>query len=157
MGLRASRRLRVVGIVVVGHSAEVVRGLVAMLAQAAPRVPAGGAGGLSGGRLGTNALQVASVLRRVLAEAAPDGVLVLLDLGSAAMAVDLAVDELAPDERARVVLTSAPFVEGAVMAAVTAGQGAPIGSVRTAAERALDLPKLPGQAEPPEPAEPFDA
>lgn len=132
-----------VGIVVVGHSADVVRGLCAMLAQTAPAVPAGGAGGLSGGRLGTNALEVTGALRRVLAEAGGDGVIVLLDLGSAAIAVELALDELAPEDRARVRVTAAPFVEGAVLAAVTAGQGASLAAVQAAAERALDLPKLP--------------
>jgi dihydroxyacetone kinase phosphotransfer subunit len=132
----------VVGVVVVGHSAEVARGLMGMLAQAAPGVPAGGAGGLSGGRLGTNADEVAAVLRTVLAQTGGDGVLVLLDLGSAGMAIEIALDDLAPDERARVSVSAAPFVEGAVLAAVTAAQGASLAEVRAAAESAIDLPKL---------------
>jgi len=86
----------VVGIVVVGHSADVTRGVVAMIAQAAPAVPAGGAGGLSGGRLGTNAEEVAAVLRAILGRTDGDDVLVLLDLGSAAMALEMALEELAP-------------------------------------------------------------
>jgi PTS hybrid protein len=133
----------VIGLVLVAHSADVVRGVAAMVAQAAPGVPVGGAGGLSGGRLGTNALQVEGALRRVLAAADGDGVLVLLDLGSAAMAVDLALEELDPTDRALVRLTEAPFVEGAVLAAVAAAGGAGMDAVAAAAERACSLPKLP--------------
>jgi dihydroxyacetone kinase phosphotransfer subunit len=137
-----------VGLMLVGHSADVVRGVVAMVAQAAPGVPVDGAGGLRGGRLGTDALAVADALRRVL-RASDDGVLVLVDLGSAAMAVDLAIDELDAEEgsrggaRARVRVSEAPFVEGAVVAAVEAAAGRPLEAVAAAAERALAHPKLP--------------
>ena len=110
-----------IGLVLVAHSADVVRGVVAMVAQAAPGVPVDGAGGLSGGRLGTNGLEVARRAPSRAGRDGRDGVLVLLDLGSASMAVDLALDELDPAERALVRLTEAPFVEGAVLAAVAAG------------------------------------
>lgn len=132
-----------VGIVVVGHSADVTRGVVAMMAQAAPVVPAGGAGGLSGGRLGTNAEEVAAVLRVILGRADGDDVLVLLDLGSAAMALEMALEELAPEERTRVIVSEGPFVEGAVAAAVAAAHGGTPTAVRAAAESALERPKLP--------------
>jgi dihydroxyacetone kinase phosphotransfer subunit len=132
----------VIGLVLVAHSADVVRGVTAMVAQAAPGVPVGGAGGLSGERLGTNGLAVAGALRRVLAAGDGDGVLVFLDLGSAAMAVDLALDELGPADRALVRLTEAPFVEGAVLAAVAVAGGADMDAVVAAAERACALPKL---------------
>src|SRR5688572_9385750 len=91
----------VVGLVLVGHSAEVVRGIAAMVAQAAPAVPVAAAGGLSGGRLRTNALEVGDALRSVLA-VADDGVLALLDLGSAWLALEIALDELPAVDRARV-------------------------------------------------------
>ena len=111
-----------IGLVLVAHSADVVRGVVAMVMQAAPDVPVDGAGGLSGGRLGTNGLEVAGALRRVLEANGRDDVLVLLDLGSASMAVDLALDELDRADRALIRLTEAPIVEGAVLAAVTAAK-----------------------------------
>ncbi len=132
-----------IGLVLVAHSADVVRGVVAMVTQAAPDVPVDGAGGLSGGRLGTNGLEVAGALRRVLEANGRDGVLVLLDLGSASMAVDLALDELDRADRALVRLTEAPIVEGAVLAAVAAAGGAGVDAVAAAAERARTLPKLP--------------
>lgn len=132
-----------IGLVLVAHSADVVRGVVAMVAQAAPGVPVDGAGGLSGGRLGTNSLEVTEALRRVLAASGRDGILVLLDLGSASMAVDLAIDELDPADRALIRLTEAPFIEGAVLAAVAAAGGAGMDAVAAAAERARAMPKLP--------------
>ena len=52
-----------VGLVLVGHSVDVVRGLLAMVRQAAPGVPIEGAGGLSGGRLGTSGVNVAAALQ----------------------------------------------------------------------------------------------
>lgn len=135
--------MSVIGLVLVAHSADVVRGVMAMVAQAAPGVPIGGAGGLSGGRLGTNGLEVADALRRVLGASGVAGVLVFLDLGSASMAVDLALDELDPTERTLVRLTEAPLVEGAVLAAVAAAGGAGMDAVAGAAERARAMPKLP--------------
>jgi PTS hybrid protein len=133
----------VVGLVLVAHSEEVVRGVAAMVAQAAPAVPVAGAGGLGGGRLGTNGLEVATALRHVLAESGPDGVLVLLDLGSAAMATGVALDELEPEERALVRLADAPFLEGAVLAAVAAAGGAGIDAVEAAANGAWSMAKWP--------------
>jgi PTS hybrid protein len=133
----------VVGLVLVAHSEDVVRGVAAMVAQAAPAVPVAGAGGLGGGRLGTNGLEVVAALRTVLVETGTDGVLVLLDLGSAAMAAGVALDELDPGERALVRLTDAPFLEGAVLAAVEAAAGAGIDEVDAAARGAWSIAKWP--------------
>jgi len=133
----------VTGLVLIGHSEDVVRGVLAMVAQAAPGVPAEGAGGLSGGRLGTSAPQVEGALRRALGRAGAAGVVVFLDLGSAALALDIALDGLTATERALVRVTEAPFVEGAVLAAVAAAGGADLDGAVAAAERATDTPKLP--------------
>ena len=132
-----------VGLVLVGHSAEVVAGLSAMVRQAAPGVPIEAAGGLSGGRLGTSSLDVLVALRRALLAAGADGVVVLLDLGSAALALDIALDGLDADERSRVRITEAPFLEGAVLGAVAAAGGGHAQGVVAAAEGALRMPKLP--------------
>ncbi|MDP2350272.1 MAG: hypothetical protein Q8M74_03845 [Chloroflexota bacterium] len=135
-----------VGLVLVGHSADVVRGLQAMVRQAAPGVPVEGAGGLSGGRLGTSGPDVAAALRWALEQAGGSGVVVLLDLGSAALALDIALEELPDAERALVRVTEAPFVEGAVLAGVAASGGAEVDTVVLAAERASQVQKLPRDA-----------
>jgi dihydroxyacetone kinase DhaKLM complex PTS-EIIA-like component DhaM len=133
----------VVGLVLVAHSEDVVRGVAAMVTQAAPSVAVAGAGGLGGGRLGTNGIEVAAALRHVLAASGRDGVLVLLDLGSASLAVGVALEELDPAERLLVRLTEAPFVEGAVLAGVAAASGADLAAVAAAAEGAAAMPKWP--------------
>jgi PTS hybrid protein len=135
----------VIGIVLVGHSAAVVEGIAAMVRQAAPTVPVEVAGGLSGGRLGTSAPDVERALRRALG-ASLDGVVVLLDLGSAALALDLALEALEPADRDRVRVTEAPFVEGAVVAGVAAAGDGDLDLVVAAAEGAMRMPKLPRSA-----------
>jgi phosphoenolpyruvate---glycerone phosphotransferase subunit DhaM len=132
-----------VGLMLVGHSEEVVRGLAAMVAQAAPRVPVAVAGGLGDGRLGTNGLHVARALRVLLAETGGDGVVVLVDLGSAWMALDVALEELDAAQRGLVRLSEGPFVEGAVLAAVAASGGAGIDAVAAAADGGNGAPKRP--------------
>jgi PTS hybrid protein len=68
-----------------------------------------------------------------------DGVVVLPDLGSAVLTVKSVLEGV---NGRRVVLVDAPFVEGAVAAAVTAAAGAGLDEVVRAAEEARDVPKL---------------
>jgi dihydroxyacetone kinase DhaKLM complex PTS-EIIA-like component DhaM len=110
--------------------------------QAAAAVPVETAGGLSGGRLGTSGPDVAVALRRCL-DQAREGVVVFLDLGSAALALDIALEDLDAAELGRVRVTEAPFVEGAVVGAVAAAGGAGLEVVVAAAEGAMRMPKLP--------------
>jgi phosphoenolpyruvate---glycerone phosphotransferase subunit DhaM len=133
----------VIGLVLVGHSADVVAGLSAMIHQAAPGVPVEVAGGLSGGRLGTSAIDVEGALRRALQATAGGAVVVLLDLGSAALALDIALDAVGPEARPRIHVTEAPFVEGAVLAAVASQGGGDVTAVVASAEGAMRMPKLP--------------
>jgi len=129
-----------VGLVLVSHSQKLLEGLQEMAAQVAgPDVPIETAGGTDDGRLGTSPHLIASALRRVLAEA--DDVLVLLDLGSAVLSLDLALDTLEPATRGRVRVVDAPLVEGAIVAAVQASVGSSIDEVAAAAKQAADLPK----------------
>jgi dihydroxyacetone kinase DhaKLM complex PTS-EIIA-like component DhaM len=131
-----------VALVLVGHSRELLRGLRAMLAQAAPSVAVGLAGGTDGGSLGTSAPMILEAIRQVLAEA-PDGALVLLDLGSAALALEMALDELPLADRARVRVSRGALVEGAVRAAVEAAGGGRLPAVLAASEMPPEMDKLP--------------
>jgi phosphoenolpyruvate---glycerone phosphotransferase subunit DhaM len=134
---------RLVGLVLVSHSATLVEGLRQMVAQVAgEEVPIATAGGADDGRLGTSAPRIAEALRSTLESGASE-VLVLLDLGSAALSLELAAEELDPADRARLRISEAPLVEGAVLAAVQASVGASIDDVVAAAEGAATMPKLP--------------
>ena len=131
------------GLVLVSHSATLVEGLREMVAQVAgDEVPIATAGGADDGRLGTSAPRIAAALRSTLDSGASE-VLVLLDLGSAALSLELAAEELDPADRARLRISEAPLVEGAVLAAVQASIGASIDDVVAAAEGAAMMPKLP--------------
>ena len=133
-----------VSLVLVSHSKTVAEGLREMVAQVAgDSVHVAAAGGTADGRLGTNAEAVLDALRATLASDA-DGVLVLLDLGSAWLSVELALEELSDTDRARVQVSEAPLVEGAVLAAVQASVGASLADVAAAAAGAASMPKAPG-------------
>jgi dihydroxyacetone kinase DhaKLM complex PTS-EIIA-like component DhaM len=131
-----------VALVLVGHSPELLRGLRAMLAQAAPAVPVEVAGGTDGGALGTSAPRILHALRSALADS-PDGTIVLLDLGSAALALEMALDDLEPSARTRVRVSRGALVEGAVRAAVQAAGGGSLAAVLAASEMSAALDKLP--------------
>ena len=132
-----------VGLVLISHSGALVEGLRDMVAQVAgDDVPLAIAGGTEDGRLGTSAPRIGAAIRSTL-DAGADAVLVLLDLGSAALSLELALEELAHDERGRIRVSEAPLVEGAILAAVQASVGAGIDEVAAAADGAASMAKLP--------------
>ena len=131
------------GLVLVSHSGMLVTGLRDMVAQVAGEaVSVATAGGTEDGRLGTSAPRIATAIRSTL-DAGADAVLVLLDLGSAALSLELALEDLAAPDRARVHISEAPLVEGAILAAVQASVGASIDDVVAAADGAASMAKLP--------------
>jgi phosphoenolpyruvate---glycerone phosphotransferase subunit DhaM len=132
-----------VGLVLVSHSATLVDGLREMVVQVAgDAIPVATAGGTDDGRLGTSAPRIAAAIRSAI-DAGASETLVLLDLGSAALSLELATEELDDALRARVRISEAPLVEGAVLAAVQASIGASIDDVVAAAEGAATMRKLP--------------
>jgi multiphosphoryl transfer protein len=119
----------VVGIVIVSHSATLAEGVAEVAREmGGPEVRLELAGGLDapGSPLGTDAARVAQAIERA---DSGDGVLVLMDLGSAVLSAELALDLLPPEARERVLLCEAPLVEGTVAAAVSARLGAPLADV----------------------------
>src|ERR1043166_5711928 len=113
-----------VGIVIVSHSATLAAGVHELASQmAGPEVRLELAGGIEAPEpaLGTDAVRVAEAIGRA---DTGDGVVVLMDLGSAVLSAETALDLLPAHQRERVVLCPAPLVEGAVAAAVSARLGA---------------------------------
>jgi dihydroxyacetone kinase phosphotransfer subunit len=131
-----------VGIVVVSHSAQIAAGTVELARQMAGddlRIEA--AGGMPDGSLGTDA---AAIMAAISAADSGAGVLVLVDLGSAVLATQTALELLGDDVAEHVRLSGGPLVEGAVVAAVQASVGDDLAAVLAAAEEAASLPKIPG-------------
>jgi dihydroxyacetone kinase phosphotransfer subunit len=125
----------VIGIVVVSHSPKLADAAYElareMVPKAAPRVAL--AAGTGDGLTGTDATRVAAAIVEV---ASPDGVLVLMDLGSAVLSAELAL-EFAGDVGGEVRLSSAPIVEGLLAAVVRAAGGASLDEVDREARGAL--------------------
>ena len=119
----AGERTNDVGIVVVSHSRALANAAVSLAAEMLhgqqPRIAV--AAGLDDTTFGTDAMQIKAAIERV---DSPAGVVVLMDLGSAVLSAELALDLLGNGSRDRVVLCPAPLVEGLVVAAVAAAGGA---------------------------------
>jgi dihydroxyacetone kinase phosphotransfer subunit len=128
-----------VGIVLVSHSDALARGLRELLLQiGGSTLAVAVAGGTDDGRLGTSYRRIADAITSV---DKGSGVVVLTDLGSAVLTTRTVLADLT-DRRSDCVLVDAPFVEGAVAAAVIAATGADLGTVRAAAEEARDARKF---------------
>jgi dihydroxyacetone kinase phosphotransfer subunit len=132
-----------VGIVVVSHSERAAEGIAEIAAEMAGDTRIEPVGGDGKGGIGTvpdaieDAIDAAAGGSDDAADA--DGVVVLVDLGSAVMNADVAV-ELSDAEA---VIADAPVLEGAVNAAVAATDpSATVESVREQAEAARDIEKL---------------
>jgi phosphocarrier protein FPr len=127
----------VIGIVVVSHSralADAAVGLASEMVAEGDRPVIAVAAGLDATTFGTDAAAVAEAIGTA---DSPDGVLVLLDLGSAILSAELALEFVDPETAERVKLSSAPLVEGLVAAVVTASTGASLDAVITEASRGL--------------------
>ena len=84
--------------------------------------------------IGTDAVRI---MNAIDAADNPDGILILVDLGSAILSAQTALDLVEPDVAARCRIAAAPFVEGALSAAVAAASGADLATVAREAEGAL--------------------
>jgi dihydroxyacetone kinase phosphotransfer subunit len=126
-----------VGIVLISHSRALAEGTADVAGQvSAGAVRIVGVGGTEDGRLGTSPEALAAAIEKV---SGPQGVVVIPDLGSSVLTAKAYLTE---HTSAAVVLADAPFVEGAVAAAVTASGGAALADVVAAAEGARDVGKL---------------
>ncbi|GJD23332.1 phosphoenolpyruvate-protein phosphotransferase [Rivularia sp. IAM M-261] len=127
----------VVGIVIVSHSKQLALGVRELAAQMVQgQVPLAVAGGVDDALnpLGTDVMQVHQAIETVYSDA---GVIVLMDMGSALMSAEMALEFLLPEQRNNIRLCEAPLVEGAVAAVVCAAAGGSIEQVLAEARGAL--------------------
>lgn len=122
-----------VGIVLVSHSGPLAAEVAAMASRiCVVNVPLAPAGGTENGGLGCSPELVAA---RIAEVDQGDGVILIPDLGGSVLTARLF-------EAPGVAVADVPFVEGAIAAVVSAGAGASLEAVLTAAEGARGLRKL---------------
>jgi phosphoenolpyruvate-protein phosphotransferase/dihydroxyacetone kinase phosphotransfer subunit len=118
-----------IGLVIVSHSYSLAQGVVELARQmggADLRIAAAGGLDLPHHPIGTDAALIRAAIDSVYS---PDGVIVLMDMGSAVLSAEMALELLPPERRKRVVLSPAPLVEGAVTAAVQIKLGQPMAQI----------------------------
>ncbi|MGK3995329.1 phosphoenolpyruvate--protein phosphotransferase [Sorangium sp. So ce1024] len=126
-----------VGLVLVSHSralAEATEALARQMTGESVAIACAAGAGEGGAELGTDATAIAAALERVCG---PAGAVVLMDLGSAILSAETALELVDPELGARTRLSGGPIVEGAVAAAVRAAAGGTVDQVAADARQAL--------------------
>ncbi len=129
-----------VGLVIVSHSralGEALVGLVRQIATSNFKVAVAGGVGDARQEFGTDALDIMDAIQSVFSS---DGVVILMDLGSAVLSAQMALELLPPEISQKVRLCPGPVVEGAIAAGVQIGLGSDLETICREAQAAL-LPK----------------
>ncbi len=149
-----------IGIVLVSHSEKLAEGaleLIQQMTQGRVSVAIAAGSGNAEAPIGTDPFKVLAAIDSVFD---PDGVVVLMDLGSAIMSAEAALDLLPSGQRPHVFLCEAPLVEGGIAAAMAALTGGTVERVLAEARAATDakreqlLPFLHGESKAAIPDEP---
>lgn len=107
-----------VGTVLVSHSQALAEAMVDYAHMMAPQAVVVAAGGLEDGSFGTSYEKIEAAIEQAQRG---DGVVVLMDMGSAVMTVKMVLEDMEDDT---VSMADCPFVEGAVEGTVLAQSGA---------------------------------
>ena len=128
-----------VGIVIVSHSLKVAEGIREMAVQMSkPEQKIIAAGGMDDGSIGTDAVKVSEA---IFAASTGDGVVVMVDLGSAVLSTETAFEFLDEKLRGQVKIADAPILEGTISGVVEASLGSSLEAVIATAEGARHLNK----------------
>ena len=129
-----------VGIVIVSHSSKVAEGIREMALQMAnPDQKIIAAGGTDAGGIGTDAVKILNAINEA---DDGEGVVLLVDLGSAVLSAEVAMEMLEEIVRERVRIADTPILEGSISAVVEASIGSPLEAVVATAEEAREINKL---------------
>ena len=128
-----------VGIVVVSHSEKLAESVIELSALMAPETPMAAAGGMEDGGFGTSYEKITNAIDSVYSD---DGVIVLMDLGSAVMTTEMVIEDMAMMDKTNTKMVDCPIVEGAISASVVAAGGAPIEDVIESAKIASTMNKF---------------
>ena len=112
-----------VGIVIVSHSQKVAEAVVELTTMMADGAAIAAAGGREDGSFGTSYEKIKNAIDSVYSE---DGVIILMDMGSAVMTTEMVLEEYDND---KIKMVDAPLVEGAVAASVSSLFGSDMASI----------------------------
>lgn len=129
-----------VGIVIVSHSKALAESLKDLANQVSKnKVSIAAAGGIDdeSDPVGTDAMKILTAIQDVYSE---DGIIIFMDLGSAILSTETALDFIEDSWKEHIHLSSAPLVEGVIAATVQAAAGISLKDILGEAENAL-LPK----------------
>jgi PTS hybrid protein len=131
-------------IVLVSHSHQLAEGLAELVRfMAPPELTVSAVGGVEDSKgtihFGTNAL---AIVEAIQANPSPEGYIILVDLGSAVLSAETAVDMLDEEIRARCIISNAPLVEGAIIAAIEASLDRTLSEINAAAEAVSHIAKV---------------
>ncbi len=124
-----------VGIVIVSHSQKLAEGVVEISKMMA-NAPLAAAGGLEDGSLGTSYEKICAAIEAVYSA---DGVIILMDMGSAVMTTEMVLEDL---DKPNVKMIDCPLVEGAVLAAVESAGGKSLAEISERVEETLTAKKF---------------
>lgn len=125
-----------VGIVIVSHSKNLADSVVEFTGLMAPDAKIAAAGGMEGGGFGTSFEKIQKAIESVYSE---EGVIVLMDMGSAVMTTEMVLDMFEPDT---VKMADCPLVEGAVVATINAVSGMKMDEILAALSQVAGTPKF---------------
>ncbi len=132
-----------ISIVIVSHCRQIAQGvqeLAQEMTQApVPIIPVGGIIEDGDYRIGTDAMRIVEAIQE---HWTPDGVLILVDLGSAVLSAETAIEFLPEEMQESCLISNAPLVEGAVIAALEASLSHRLEDVNRAAESVSSLEKV---------------
>jgi phosphoenolpyruvate-protein phosphotransferase/dihydroxyacetone kinase phosphotransfer subunit len=123
-----------IGIVIIAHSDKLAQSVAELALEMGPDVPIAATGGTPDGGFGTNIELIRQAIESVYSD---DGVLILMDLGSAIYTTGMAIEALPAKRRSNVRLCEAPLIEGALAAAITISAGGSLDEAVTQARGAL--------------------
>ncbi len=128
-----------VNFVIVSHSHKIAEGVVELASQMkVDECKIIAAGGIDDEKnpIGTDAVKIMQAIEEAYSD---DGVIILVDLGSAILSAETALDLLDPEISDKVKLCYAPLVEGAIAAVVAASAGDHIDDILAEANSAAEI------------------
>ncbi|MDR3244514.1 MAG: PTS-dependent dihydroxyacetone kinase phosphotransferase subunit DhaM [Elusimicrobiota bacterium] len=127
-----------VGLVLVSHSRQIAQAAAEFAEKVSTKtdIPISIAGGVGDDRkeFGTDPTDIIDAINKVYSK---EGVIILMDLGSAVISARMALELIDEDKAKNIVLCSAPLIEGAIGAAVQIAAGSNIQDIKEEALNSL--------------------